>query len=157
MSHTYCSVLLHCVCSTKERCRSIPFDLQPRLWAYIGGLAREHGAKALAVGGYHNHVHILLSLPATKTIADAMREIKAASSCEIKAASSWWMCHTGEVSAFEWQEGYGVFSLGPSQLEMAIAYINNQPEHHRRQSFDEEFLAILKKCQVDYSPKYVLG
>jgi REP element-mobilizing transposase RayT len=80
MAHTYCSLLFHCVFSTKERRKIIPAELQERLWAFIGGIAREHDMKALAVGGMEDHVHILLSLPSSKAIANAMREIKSGSS-----------------------------------------------------------------------------
>jgi REP element-mobilizing transposase RayT len=104
MAHTCCSLLFHCVFSTKERRKIIPEELQERLWAYMGGIAREHGMKALAVGGMEDHVHILLSLPSTKTVANAMREIK--------AGSSGWMHETCNIQAFEWQEGYGAFSIG---------------------------------------------
>jgi REP element-mobilizing transposase RayT len=80
MAHTYCCSLFHCVFSTKERRESIPPEVQPHLWAYMGGIAREHGMKALAVGGTVDHVHILLSLPSSVPVAKAMREIKSASS-----------------------------------------------------------------------------
>jgi REP element-mobilizing transposase RayT len=79
MAHTYCSSLFHCVFSTKERRKAIAPELQERLWAYMGGIARENEMKALAVGGMDDHVHILLSLPSSLTIADAMRKIKGGS------------------------------------------------------------------------------
>ena len=80
MSHTYCSSLFHCVFSTKERQRTIAPEIQERLWAYMGGIARENEMKALAVGGMEDHAHLLLSLPSTMTIAEAMRKIKGGSS-----------------------------------------------------------------------------
>jgi REP element-mobilizing transposase RayT len=149
MSHTYCSALFHCVFSTKERRKSIAAEVQARLWAYMGGLAREHGTTALAVGGTEDHVHILLTLPPTLAMANVMREIK--------AASSWWMRHTAEKQDFEWQEGYGAFSLGQSQVSATIAYIGGQAEHHRTRSYEQEFVAILEKYQIAYDPRYVLG
>ena len=76
MAHTYCSSLFHCVFSTKERRKVIAAELQDCLWAYMGGIAREHAIKALAVGGMDDHVHLLLSLPATVSVAKAMQEIK---------------------------------------------------------------------------------
>ena len=140
MSHTYSAALFLCVFSTQERRKIIAADVQERLWAYIGGVAREHSMKALAVGGVEDHVHILLSLTATIPVANAMREIK--------AASSFWMSHTAGRKDFAWQEGYGAFSIGQSQVSATIAYIVGQAEHHRTRGFEEEFLAILKKYQI---------
>ena len=101
MAHTYCSLLFHCVFSTKERRRIIAPEMQPRLWAYMGGIAREHKMTALTVGGMEDHVHILLSLPSSLAIAKAMREIK--------SASSRWVHETFEVAGFEWQGATGHF------------------------------------------------
>jgi putative transposase len=149
MSHTYCSSLFHCVFSTKERRKTITLDIQPRLWAYIGGIAREHDMKALAVGGIDDHVHILLSLPSSQPIAKAMREIK--------SASSHWMHEACAMTSFEWQEGYGAFSIGSSQAATTLAYITRQEEHHRKRDFQAEFVAFLKKHSINYDPRYVWG
>ena len=149
MAHTYCSSLFHCVFSTKERRKFITEGLQDRLWAYLGGIARKHEMKVLAVGGAEDHVHILLSLPATKTIAQAMREMK--------QGSSRWMHETCGVPEFAWQEGYGAFSVGLNQVEATVAYIAGQQEHHRKRDFQAEFLAFLKKHGVEYDPRYVWG
>jgi len=149
MGHTYCCSLFHCIFSTKERRRLIAPELQARLWAYMGGIAREHDMKALAVGGTEDHVHLLLSLPSPMPIANAMREIK--------SASSRWMHKTCNLPDFEWQEGYGAFSIGWSQVETTLAYIAGQEEHHRKRDFQAEFLAILKKHRIEYDPRYVWG
>jgi putative transposase len=149
MAHTYCSSLFHCVFSTKERRRIIVPGVQERLWAYMGGIARENGMKALAVGGMEDHAHLLLSLPASLSIAAAMRQIK--------SGSSRWMHETCGVPSFEWQEGYGAFSIGRSQLDATLAYISGQREHHRRRDFQAEFVAILKKHRIEYDPRYVWG
>jgi REP element-mobilizing transposase RayT len=118
MSHTYCSSLYHCVFSTKERRKTIVPDIQSRLWAYMGGIAHEHQMKALSIGGIENHVHLLLSLPSSMSIAAAMREIK--------SASSLWMHNTCAMDDFEWQEGYGAFSIGWTQVSATLAYIARQ-------------------------------
>jgi REP element-mobilizing transposase RayT len=149
MSHTYCSALFHCVFSTKERRKLIAPQIQERLWAYIGGVAKEHGLKALAIGGTGDHIHILLSLPSSFPIANAMREIK--------SASSFWMRRTGARADFEWQEGYGAFSIGFSQITTTSAYIKKQEEHHRKRDFQAEFIAFLKKHRVEYDPRYLWG
>jgi putative transposase len=148
VSHTYVSELIHCVFSTKQRRNLIAPDVQPLLWAFLGGIARKNGFKALIVGGTENHVHILLSLPATLPLAKAMQLIK--------GASSHWMNET-HTQDFAWQEGYGAFTLGISQKSDTIAYIRSQAEHHRKRSFEEEFLAFLKKNGVEYDPAHVLG
>lgn len=149
MAHTYCCALFHCVFSTKERRKLIVGDLQERLWAYIGGIAREHEMKALAVGGTDDHVHILLSLPSTMPIAQAMRTIK--------HGSSQWMHETCGSVEFAWQEGYGAFSIGWNQVNVTAAYIARQREHHRRRDFQAEFVAFLKKHHMEYAPQYVWG
>lgn len=123
--------------------------IQERLWAYIGGVAREHGFKALAVGGTEDHVHILLSLPSSVPIAKAIREIK--------SASSFWMRRPGGERNFAWQEGYGAFSIGTAQTSATITYIARQEEHHRRRDFQTELRAFLKKHQIEYDPRYVWG
>jgi REP element-mobilizing transposase RayT len=148
MSHTYVSDLVHCVFSTKERRNSIAPDKQLQLWSYLGGIARKNGFKAVAIGGTENHIHILLSLPATMPLAKAVQLIK--------GGSSKWMNDTGG-RRFAWQEGYGAFTVGISQQPHTIAYINSQAEHHKEHSFEEEFLAFLQKHAIDYDPKYVWG
>ena len=104
---------------------------------------------ALAVGGTEDHVHILLSLPSSTPIAKAMREIK--------SASSLWMRQNLNRRTFEWQEGYGAFSIGWTQIPATIAYITRQQEHHRKRDFQAEFLAFLKKHRIEYDPRYVWG
>jgi REP element-mobilizing transposase RayT len=149
MSHTYCCSLFHCVFSTKERRKSVVPEIQTRLWAYMGGIAREHQMKALGVGGMEDHVHILLSLPSSMPISTAMREIK--------SASSRWMHETCGQEGFEWQEGYGAFSIGWAQVEGTLAYIARQKEHHRKRDFQGEFIAFLKKHRIEYDARYVWG
>lgn len=149
MGHSYCSSLYHCVFSTKERRKTIAPELQDRVWAYIGGIAREHGMTALAVGGAEDHAHILVALPATITVAAAMREIK--------RGSSLWMHEACAMPEFAWQQGYGAFSIGYAQIEATVRYIAGQQEHHRRRDFQAEFVAILRKHRIEYDPRYVWG
>ena len=126
----------------------IPADRQPDLWAYIGGIARNNGFKALTVGGTDNHCHVLLSLPATMPLAKAVQLIK--------GGSSKWMNDSGS-SGFRWQEAYGAFSIGVSQVPNTVAYIQKQLEHHHKIGFEEEFLAFLKKNGVEYDAKCMWG
>jgi len=148
MPHTYVSDLVHCVFSTKGRRKLIRSETQPELWAFIGGIARKNGFKALIVGGTDDHVHVLLSLPATMPLAKAVPLLK--------GSSSRWMNKT-HTKGFAWQEGYGAFTVGVSQKPRTIDYVKRQAEHHRERSFEEEFVAFLEKHAIEYDPKYVWG
>src|SRR5207253_10933929 len=148
MPHSYVTNLMHSTFSTKERFSFIGADLESRLWPYIGGIARENRMKALAIGGTSDHVHALLSLPATMSFAKAVQLIK--------GGSTKWVHDTfPSQKKFGWQEGYGAFSVSPSPTPKTIAYINNQKEHHRRKTFQEEFLDLLKKHAIEFDSRYV--
>ena len=128
MSHTYTLLLVHCVFSTKNRRRQIPSEIQPTPWSYVGGIARKNGFKALVVGGTDDHMHVLLSLPATIPLAKALQLLK--------GASSHWMNETAK-NAFAWQEGYGAFTIGISQKPVTVAYIQRQRGHHQKRDFQQ--------------------
>ena len=148
MSHSYISNLMHCTFSTKSRQPLIDSELESRLWSYVGGIARENRMKALAIGGTTDHLHALLSLPGMTSFAKAVQLIK--------GGSSKWINDTFPgPRKFEWQEGYGAFSVSASQMPKTIAYINNQKEHHRKKSFREEFLELLMKHGIEYDRRYV--
>ena len=148
MPHSYSSSLFHCTFSTKDRRNTITPELQERLWPYLAGIAKENDIRALAVGGVADHVHLLLSLPSTMAIAKAIQLVKGGS-------SKWVHDNFPEHRGFAWQEGYGAFSIGISQTDRTIRYIQSQAEHHRRQTFQEEFLAFLKKHRIEYDPRYI--
>jgi putative transposase len=148
MAHTYVSALVQVVFSTKGRRKTISAELRPKLWAYLGGIARHNRMTAVQVGGTADHIHGLLILPATMAIAKAVQLLK--------GGSSKWI-HDTEGKPFAWQDGYGAFTIGVSQLQTTIAYIRNQEEHHRKHSFEEEFLAFLKKHDIEYDPRFVWG
>lgn len=147
MPHTYSTNLVHCVFTTKGRIDSIPNDIRGHLYAYVFGIARNLGLEILAMGGTANHIHILMALPAKCPLSYAVRDLK--------ANSSRWMSENGP--RFCWQEGFGAFSVSPSQAGVVIEYIRNQAEHHRKRNFEEEFLLLLKKSGIEYDPKYVFG
>lgn len=150
MSHTFVNALFHCAFSTKERRPLITASLQERLWPFMGGIARQNGMKALAVGGVEDHAHLLVSLPATVSVAKALQLIK--------GTSSKWIHDTfPDNRAFAWQEGYGAFSVGISQVNETMAYIRSQAEHHRKRTFQDEFRAFLKKHGFDFDERYVWG
>jgi putative transposase len=148
MAHTYISAAIHCVFSTKQRVHGIPARVQPDLWAYLGGIARANGMKALAVGGTDNHVHALLTIPAIISIGHAVELLK--------SGSSKWL-HDEHNLTCTWQDGYGAFTVGVSQIPPTISYITSQTEHHRKLTFEDEYVAILRKHKIEYDPKFVFG
>jgi REP element-mobilizing transposase RayT len=148
MPHSFVSNYMHCVFSTKGRLPLITAELQPRLWAYIGGIARENGIKAIAIGGIEDHVHALLSLPATMSFAKAVQLIKGGS-------SKWVHEEFPHLKDFAWQDGYGAFSVSRSQFDKTVDYINQQKNHHRKRSFQEEFIELLRKHGIEYDERYL--
>ena len=147
MSHTYCTNLLHCVFSTKERANLISTDTQEALYAYMSGIAKNLEFQIMALGGTANHIHVLLGLAAKQCLSSVVRDLK--------ANSSRWMRE--KSPAFAWQEGFGAFSVSPSQAPVVKRYIRGQEKHHRKRSFEEEFLILLRKSGVPYDPQHVFG
>jgi REP element-mobilizing transposase RayT len=144
----YISSYFHCVFSTKERRRFISPELRERLWPFLGGIARQNKMKAIEIGGVDDHIHLLISLPATMPVSKAMQLIK--------GGSSKWVHETfPDQRQFAWQDEYGAFSVSVSQLDKIIQYIKNQEEHHRRVTFQEEFLALLNKHRIEYDAQYL--
>ena len=141
---------MHYVFSTKERRNTLSADLRERLWPYLGGIARENGMKALAVGGTDNHVHLLVSVSSTLSVAKVIQLIKGGSS---KWIHDTFPAHGGCA----WQEGYGAFSIGVSGVEDTIKYIKAQEQHHRSRSFEEEYLGFLEKHGLEFDERYVWG
>jgi putative transposase len=149
MGHTYSNVLIHFVFSTKFRAPTIVEPIQSRLHDYIGGIARQEIGKSLRIGGTDNHVHALLVVKPDVSQSEAMRKFKSRSSA--------WVHETFmEHQDFAWQSGYGAFSVSQSRIADVIEYIARQQEHHKRRSFEDEFVALLNRHGVDYDPKYVL-
>jgi REP element-mobilizing transposase RayT len=147
-SMSYISPYFHCVFSTKERRRLIAPELRDRLWPFLGGIARQNKMKAIEIGGVEDHVHILLSLPSTMAISKTLQLIK--------GGSSKWIHETfPEHRLFAWQEEYGAFSVSVSQLDKTIECIKGQEAHHRKMTFQEEFLALLKKHRIEYDERYL--
>jgi putative transposase len=137
MAHSHVSCLVHVVFSTTQRRPLIPQDFQKQLHSYLGGIARQNGICALAIGGVNDHVHLLLSLPATIPVAKAVQLLKSGS-------SKWAHDHFPKMQSFAWQEGYGAFSIGMSQKEKTIEYIGSQADHHKRINFADELKKFLK-------------
>jgi len=147
VAQTLSNLVTHVVFSTRERRAIIARDVMPELHSYVGGIVRNLGGKALAVGGIADHVHVLMRLPPSVSISDAVRTIK--------ARSSHWM-HEQEGSAlFAWQAGYGAFSVSRSNVQAVARYIANQAIHHRNQSFEHEYLETLRLNDVEYDERYI--
>jgi len=141
--HSFTSILIHCVWSTKKRDPFLGSEVCNRLWPYLGGIARENRMKALAIGGVADHVHMLISLPGTLSVSKALQLLK--------GNSSKWIHETfPKLHSFEWQEGYGAFSIGITAVDATVGYIRDQAEHHRKRSFRDEFLGMLRRHGLDY-------
>jgi putative transposase len=149
MSQSLAKILVHCVFSTKER---RPFlrdsSVTAELHRYLGGVLNELGCQSLLVGGVEDHVHLLFGLSRTRTPADTLRDLKRSSSAWLKARDS-------GLRDFAWQNGYGLFSVGFSQVDQVRRYIQTQPEHHRKVSFQDELRSILKRYEMRYDERYV--
>jgi len=150
MSHSYASNRIHVIFSTKDRQQSLPDDFQPKLWAYMAGIAHNQGFEAMIIGGVRDHVHVLLVLPPTLPLAKAVQFLKGSS-------SKWINERQGPYPPFAWQEGYGAFSVSASQTPDVVRYIQNQRAHHEKTGFEDEFVAFVKKYGVPYDPAYILG
>ena len=150
MAHSLSSCLIHYVFSTKGRRKTITAEMRERLWPFMGGIARDNHMKAIAIGGSDDHAHLLISLPATLSVAAAIKQIK--------GGSSRWIHDTfPDHREFEWQEGYGAFSIGISGVADTTAYIQKQEEHHQTVTFEDEYRAFLKRHDLHYDEKYIWG
>jgi putative transposase len=150
MADTYHCINIHYVFSTKGRVPLITGELLDRLPRFIGGMLKKYGVKAICIGGTADHMHILASLPTAISISKVAQVAK--------GASSKWIHDTyPDKRAFSWQDGYGAFSVSVSHVPETVAYIRNQREHHRTKSFQEEYIAFLRKHDVDYDERSVWG
>jgi REP element-mobilizing transposase RayT len=147
MSHSYVQNHLHVVFSTKEREKLIAKPMQPRLWSYMAGIARNHDFLVIANGGMEDHVHLLILLPPILPLAKAINFLKVNSSKRM----------TDHGTKFAWQEGYGAFAVSKSMIDTVVHYINDQERHHRKMSFEDEFIGLLKKHGMEYDPRYIFG
>lgn len=143
MAHTYTLQVIHCVFSTKDR---EPLIAEPaRLWDYMRAIARNCAVNVAAIGGTETHIHILMTIPARSNTADIVRTLK--------ANSSRWMKQIGH--RFAWQDGYAAISVSPSQIPTVVHYIENQAEHHRKHTFESEYISLLAKSGVAFDGNQV--
>jgi REP element-mobilizing transposase RayT len=147
MPQSFGSLHCHIVFSTKHRLPQITPEIQPRLFEYIGGILRNHSSCLIAAGGMLDHVHLLASLGRTAAAADAVRLIK--------SNSSGWIRSELALPDFRWQDGYGAFAVSYSNIDQVKFYLANQEQHHRRISFQEEFLEFLRKHDLEWDERYI--
>jgi len=148
MSQSFTNLIYHIVFSTKHREPLITDEIKPRLYEYIGGILRNKGGIALAIGGMNDHLHVLAKLRPDDSLSNVLRDLK--------ANSSGWMHKVfPAMNGFSWQNGYGAFTVSASQIEIVRQYIVNQEKHHAKFSFRDEFIKLLKVNQIEFDEKYL--
>ena len=150
MANTYSSLFYHIVFSTKHRQPFISLEIENRVWAYIGGVARKHKMTALQIGGIENHVHALIMAPPLLAPSQIAQFLKGDS-------SNWIHAEFANLRDFTWQDGYGAFTISKSKLPEVVRYIQNQREHHKKRSFENEYLDLLQLHEVEYDEQYLWG
>jgi len=149
MPQSLSQIYLHLIFSTKNRLPFLrPLDLRREMQAYLAGVCRNQDCPPLIVGGVEDHVHVLCNLGRQMPVADLIRELK-------RDSSKWMKTHGREYAEFQWQNGYGAFSVSPSHVPALQQYIKDQEEHHRQETFQDEFRRLLKKYGVAYDERYV--
>ena len=159
MSDTYAHNPVHVVFSTKDRRKLIPKESETRLWTYLAGVCKKQKIFVHEIGGMEDHLHMLIQIPLTLSFSDALQEIKTGVPSKPgfgllgwKTSSSRWMGRN-----FAWQRGFGVFGVSASNVEAVVRYIRTQERHHRKMTFEQEFIALLEKHGIAYDPRYVFG
>ena len=148
MAQTLVSLLVHAIFSTKNREPLITAEVEPELFAYMGGILKNQGSRLLDAGGTADHVHLLISQSKNVSLSMLMKDIK-------KDSSSWLKTKGSSFRNFHWQDGYGGLSIGRSQIPDLKKYIANQKEHHRRRSFQEELIQFLNAYGIEYDESYL--
>ncbi len=138
--HTFVSIRVHFTFGVAGREHAIKTEMQPRFWSYIGGIAKNLDLVLYAVGGFDDHAHVFVGIPATVTVSEVAQKIK--------ANASRWMHEEAGNPEFTWQDGYGAFSVSISHTDATVAYINNQPEHHKRIGYGAELAKIVQRHKI---------
>lgn len=150
MSHTFSNLLYHLVWSTKNRAPFLKGEVKIRVHGYLRTVIKDMGANLLFINGVEDHVHLLVAMPLTLLIPDMIEQVK--------PASTKWMRQTfHNLRDFSWQEGYGAFTVGKSNLQQVIKYIENQEAHHRTVTFEEEFIGFLEANGIPYDKRFVFN
>ena len=148
MPQSLSKVYVHITFSTKNRENKIDDKIETSLFEYIGGICKQMECNPIKVGGHQNHVHILCLLSRKVAQMTLLENVK-------KSSSKWVKTKGDKYSDFYWQDGYGIFSVNPTEINIVEEYIKNQKEHHKKKSFQDEFRAFLAKYNVDYDERYV--
>ena len=148
MPQSLTKIYLHIIFSTKYRRSLITDDVQTQLYPYMAGILKTYKSTPVLIGGMPDHVHILTTLSKNYATCKLIEEVKKSSSKWVKTLSPY-------LRAFQWQNGYGAFSIGQSQINAVTKYIERQKQHHRKMTFKEEFLKFLEKYQVEYDERYL--
>ena len=149
MANTYTQIHIHAVFAVQNRLSLIQNHWQEELYQYISGIVENNGHKLLQIGGMSDHIHVLFGMRPVQSLSDLMQDIKGGSSLWINKKRFM----TGK---FSWQEGYGAFSYGKSQIDEVIKYIKNQEKHHKKRDFEEEYLEFLKLFEIEFDERYTL-
>ena len=145
---SFSKLTYHIIFATRYRRKTIRPELQHRLYEYIGGIVRKQKGHLIEIGGVEDHIHILANLSPVAAISDSIRDIK--------ANSAKWMNELPErKDKFEWQKGYGAFTVSASQIESVCKYVQNQKEHHRVKSFEEEYIEFLQRHGIEFERRYL--
>ncbi|MCF8322606.1 MAG: IS200/IS605 family transposase [Flavobacterium sp.] len=148
MPNTYTQIHIQFVFAVKFRNGLINTSFKGELYQYISGILKQHNHKLLAINGMPDHLHIFIGMRPTQSISDLMQDIK--------GSSSKWINEKKFLKIkFEWQEGYGAFSYSKSHVDTVIKYIKNQEEHHKKESFRDEYLKFLKAFEIEYDERYI--
>ena len=150
MSQSLAQIYIHIIFSTRKRYPFIADFIKPQLYAYIADTIKRNGGNPILVNGTQDHVHILSTLPRTISLAEYIQKIKGSSSRWIKQQDAGWQCEK-----FSWQNGYGAFSVSQSTKAAVIGYIANQDEHHKKVSFQEEYVSFLEKYNIVFDEDYL--
>ena len=148
MANTYTQIHIHAVFAVQNRMSLINISWQERLYKYIIAVIQKHGHKVLSIGGMADHVHILFGFRPTQALSNLIQEVK-------RDSSEWINKEKLVMGKFSWQEGYGAFSYGKSQIPDVANYIETQERHHKKHTFREEYIEFLKKFDIEYDERYI--
>jgi putative transposase len=148
MAQTLVSLYVHVVFSTKNRANIISPEIENELWSYLGGILNNNKSKLLASNGTENHIHLLISLSKNIGLSELVGDIK-------RDSSKWIKTKGEKYQKFQWQDGYGAFSVGHTQIKDVKTYVANQKIHHAETAFEDEFRYFLNKYEVEFDERYV--
>ncbi|GHT60928.1 IS200/IS605 family transposase [Bacteroidia bacterium] len=149
MANTYTQIHIHAVFAVQNRLSLIQKQWQDELYKYITGIITNNGHKLLQIGGMSDHVHVLFGMRPTQSLSDLMKDIKGSS-------SKWINEKRFVMGKFTWQEGYGAFSYGKSQINSVVQYIQRQEIHHSKRNFADEYMELLKLFEIEFDERYIL-